>query len=107
VQKQDFEVESAGEPFKDEGRVVLPPSFPAMEAHINWMRPREYLQQIAIQLEARKQRDMRKSVFKARRSSTRLVTGLLGLGSGTGEEVKDTSLREPLQVSGSETKRIK
>lgn len=70
-----------------------------MDVHIRWLRPREYLLQIASVLEAKTQREARKSVFKSRRSSTRLLAGLVGLG----EDAKEMSMKEQ-QLPGSETK---
>ncbi len=74
-----------------------------MDQHIQWRRPREYLQQIATLMDLRSQREAKKTVFKPRRSSTKLVTALVGVG----EEAKEASNRElSSQAAGSELKRI-
>jgi len=71
-----------------------------MDQHIRWLRPREYLQQVAVLMDVKNQREAKKSVFKPRRSSTKLV-GLVGLG----EEAKDLVSKEQSQIANSEGKR--
>jgi len=74
-----------------------------MDMHIRWLRPREYLQQTHVLLEAKKQQDAIKAIYKPRRSSTRVVTALIGVG----EEAKDSIAREQTsQLSATEAKRI-
>ena len=93
-------MESTGEPFKDESQVVLPPSFNQMDQHIRWLRPREYLQQMHLINETKRQLEVKKSVFRPRRSSTRVIGALVGLG----EEAKDSIQKEQSQLSVTEGK---
>ncbi len=97
-QKTNFDLESTSEPFKDESvpAIELPPSFAEMDQHIRWLRPREYLQQVFAVMEAKNQREARRGVFKARRSSTRLV-GLVGVG----EEAKEAAMRDQPSITES------
>lgn len=74
-----------------------------MDQHIRWLRPREYLQQMHMINEAKRQQEVKKAIFRPRRSSTRVIGALIGLG----EEAKDSVLKEQSQLSGTEAKSIK
>ena len=57
----------------------LPASFKAFQKHIQWLRPREFLQLIAEQKEAARFKEDRKCNFRVRKA--RRMSRALGLGT--------------------------